>query len=545
MWKLLRNSILAAVLIAAVLKLVLWYEIQQGAARLAAQLAPIGQLQYGSVSAALNGGVELGAVTLTLGKGKLRETWRATQVDIETPGAFWLGRRLMLSDDSLPEHLIVSIKGLQAPVTALPADLAWLSPISLVPFETLGCGVVSRFSVADYQRMGLNPGVQQQRVEYRYDAAASTLSFVADLASPPFSNVALHGELQKFDPHTVQATGWNKLHVVEAGLSYNDAGYFAKRNRFCAQQAGINQAQFVAQHAAAVDAFLADRGIQMSSEIGAVYRSLVSDGGRVSILSLPAAASTVGQLLAETPDVMTRQLNLTARRNDGPPVMLRVAFRPPPIEEPGAVALTAPVASSGTPPAASAPPPTSAPILPAAKPPTSPGAPPATTAAAPRPAPPIVVSPTPAAVPARPAAAVAAAPAPTRPAVPPPANQTPQKPVESSAAPSALPSTPPPPDGSTLALVWKSEIDRLDKPAPAPLDYDVVEYQALLSGYVGRFVRLRTATGKKVEGTVINVDATTLGLHVKKPGGSADLQVPRSVIVEIRVPRARPSADNG
>jgi len=94
-------------------------------------------------------------------------------------------------------------------------------------------------------------------------------------------------------------------------------------------------------------------------------------------------------------------------------------------------------------------------------------------------------------------------------------------------------------------LVWKSEIDRLDKPAPAPLDYDVVEYQALLSGYVGRFVRLRTATGKKVEGTVINVDATTLGLHVKKPGGSADLQVPRSVIVEIRVPRARPSADNG
>jgi hypothetical protein len=546
MWKLLRNSILLAVLVAGVLKLVLWYEIQQGAARLAAQLAPIGQMQYGSVSAALNGEVQFGTVSLTVGKSKLRETWRASLVDLETPGALWLARRLLLRDDSLPEHLVISIKGLQAPASALP-ELSWLSPISLVPFETLGCGVVSRFSVADYQRMGLNPGAQQQRIDYRYDAAAASLSFNADFLAPPFSTIVLHGELQKFDPRAL-ATNWQKLHVGELAVGYTDGGYFTKRNRFCAQQAGISAGQYIDQHMAAVDAFLAERGVQPSTEIDAVYRSLVTDGGRVSALSLPAAASSLGQLLSESPDVMTRQLNLTARRNDGPPVMLRLAFKPANTQDAAAaanapaqppVATTAvasqptnPVPVTATPQAAAVKPGPAAPSasLPApAKKPSLPAiaARPPPPAAAARPAlAPDLLSPAPGAAPTKSAAAA-------------------KPPATSADTPALLPSTPQPAPDSTLALVWKPTFDRLDAtPSPPPPNYDVIDYSALMNGYVGRFVRLLTTTGKKVEGSVVSVDATTLALHIKRPGGSAELQVPRSLIVEIRVPHTKPSGDN-
>jgi hypothetical protein len=117
-------------------------------------------------------------------------------------------------------------------------------------------------------------------------------------------------------------------------------------------------------------------------------------------------------------------------------------------------------------------------------------------------------------------------------------------PAASADAPALLPSAPQPPPDSTLALVWKPTVDRLDATPPPPRNYDVIDYSTLMNGYVGRFVRLLTTTGKKVEGSVISVDATTLALHIKRPGGSAELQVPRSVIVEIRVPHAKPSGDS-
>lgn len=581
MWKLLRNLVIIAVLLVAVLKLVLWYETQQGAARLVARLAPYAQVQIGSVSSSLDGSVELSGVNVTIGKGAARESWRATQVSLTTPGALWLLRRLLFGDESLPEQLGVTLKGLLAPAAVLGvgADAAWLSPLSLVPFETLGCGVVSRFSVADYQRMGLNPGAQQQHLEYRYDATGHALTFAAEFASPPFSTVSVRGELQKFDPHGLASGAWQQLHVSEVSVGYLDGGYLVKRNRFCAQQAGISPAQFVDQHLSAVASFLSDRGVQPGAQVEAIYRSLVTEGGRVSVLSLPPAASSIGQLLGETADVMTRQLNLTARRNDTPPVMVRLAFHPVTDVPGAATAAETPATGAGE-----TGKPTTAPVVPAAATPpakvttttaavtaaTPPKAVPttaATTAAAPpKPAPsptpttakpaippsaaPVAVAKpqtsVPVPVPARPAGAVAVSPVaktpPPAPAIPDAATGSKSQATDAAGAQA---SGPPPDAGSTLALVWKpGEEVRLQAPPPAPHDYDVIEFSAL-SGYSGRFVRLLTTTGKKVEGRIIGVDSTSVSLRIQKAGGTAELQIPRTVIFEIRLPHRRDAESNG
>jgi len=551
MWKLLRNLVIVAVLSIAVLKLLLWYEIQQGAARLVARLAPYAQIQYGGVGSGLDGRVDFSTVTVTVGKGASREVWRAAQVELATPGALWLVRRLLSGDESLPERLGITLKGLQAPaaITAPGGELSWLSPISLVPFETLGCGVVSRFSIADYQRMGLNPGVQQQRVDYRYDAANAALAFSAELASLPFSTIAIRGELQKFDPNAVAAGNWQKLHVSELSLGYADGGYLAKRNRFCAQQAGMSPAQFVDQHLKAVAAFLAERGVQPGAATESIYRSLVAEGGRVNVLSLPPAASSIGQLLAETPDVMTRQLNLTARRNDAPPVMVRLGF----VATGDAQTATA-TAAAETAPAGSTNATVAAPSAPASASPAPKATQLPAQAAAPPPAKP---APAPAAttvIGAKPPPAVAQAhPAPA-PAVPATSPAPPlAKPIASApAAVVAKPadpgtnglgeSAPPPPAGSTLALVWKPSIERLPPAAPPARDFDVIDYSALGS-YTGRFVRLLTTTGKKVEGRIIGVDSTAVGVRVKRAGGTAELQIPRSVISQIQLPH-RQTGDN-
>jgi hypothetical protein len=96
-----------------------------------------------------------------------------------------------------------------------------------------------------------------------------------------------------------------------------------------------------------------------------------------------------------------------------------------------------------------------------------------------------------------------------------------------------------------LALVWKPGVeDRLQAPGPAKRDYDVIEFSAL-SNYSGRFVRVLTTTGKKVEGRIIGVDGTSVGVRIKKAGGTAELQIPRSVIFEIQLPHGRSADSNG
>jgi hypothetical protein len=86
-------------------------------------------------------------------------------------------------------------------------------------------------------------------------------------------------------------------------------------------------------------------------------------------------------------------------------------------------------------------------------------------------------------------------------------------------------------------------MDRLETAPPPPRDYDVIEVSAL-SGYVGRYVRLLTKTQKKIEGRVIGIDNVSVGMRIKQASGSAELQVPRSIVVEVQVPhRQRGNGD--
>ncbi len=545
MWKLLRNLLLVAIVLAGVLKLVLWYEVRQSAARLVSAWAPFAQVQYDSLGVNLDGTIGIGGLNVVFGKGPARSTWRASQVDVETTGPFWLLRRTLMGDESFPAHLGLTVKGLQPPAGASPFDWRWLSPLSLVPFETFGCGVVSRLSVADYQRMGLNPGVAQQHLEYRYDAAANALTFTSELSTPPFSAISLSGELQNFDARSLTPQGWPKLHVAVLTAEYADSGYLVKRNHFCAQQAGAPAPAFIDQHLDAIKAYLDGLGVQTTGGVEKIYRELVTSGGRMSVQSLPNPGFTLESLSSDAPDALVRQLNLTTRHNDAPPVMLRLAFKSPePADDATAAAPpSTSVASTGVAPAV--PPPSSPTTKPVAVVTASPPAP--TTPAPIIAKPPVTTAPTPA--PARVAtttgAVVATPPAKSTATTTTPAAATAATPAKTG-DPAALPSTPTPPQGTTLALVWKPTVDRLPAAPPPARDYDIIESGAV-NNYAGRFVRVLTSGGKKVEGHIIGIgpDGTTIALRVNMPGGLAELQVQRSVIVEIRLPHQKPAASGG
>ncbi len=96
-------------------------------------------------------------------------------------------------------------------------------------------------------------------------------------------------------------------------------------------------------------------------------------------------------------------------------------------------------------------------------------------------------------------------------------------------------SSEPPPPGSTLALVWKpGEIQRLPPPeSPKPTHLVIPTTQ--IAAHVGQRIQLLTEGGRRVDGELKSVDATTVILLVEASSGRAELSVPLTQIREARL----------
>jgi hypothetical protein len=553
MWKLLRNLLLAAILLAGALKLVAWYEVGQDAQRATAALAPYAQVRYDGLSTGLDGSVNLSGVSVAIKRGATQDMYRADNVVLEAPSVFWLIKHALLDENDLPPRFGISVQGLKLPAKAW-LEPQWLNPTTLVPFETLGCGATA-FTSTDYSKMGVAIGEARQHLDYRYDAETKLLDLTLNLSAPGFANLALEGELHPFDPKT--GLPLDKLHVDQFSASYTDNGYLQRRNQFCAQRENLGVKQFVEQHVAAAQALLAQHRIQPGSELVKLYRNLVENGGRASILSLPNSNFVAAAWRSNPPEDVLRQLNVTTRYGDSPPVMFRLTFLAP--VEPEAPALAAEPSPPNSPaaaalantPIASAPiaaaPAQTAPI-PAVTPAVTAAAAPAPNNPAPRVAP--VPVPPPALAASMPVPAVT--PAPSAPARAPAANLglqnldraealLPPPPKPSKSPPEFLPSTPRPEGEGTLALVWKPTVERLGAAAPEPHNYDVIDY-VRLKDELGRRVRLITDGGKKLEGFVLSVDDSGVALRISGGTVGGDLQyvIPKARIQQIQLFR-RPS----
>jgi hypothetical protein len=88
-------------------------------------------------------------------------------------------------------------------------------------------------------------------------------------------------------------------------------------------------------------------------------------------------------------------------------------------------------------------------------------------------------------------------------------------------------------------MVWKSGVvERLPDAGPRELPYIVTALESL-ENRSGEFVILVTEGGKEIEGVLIGVTHESATVRVRRETGTADLDVPRARIREVRQPRAR------
>ena len=111
MLRLLRNLVLAAILLAGAVKLLAWYAVGNDAERMIQALAPYAQIKYDSLSTGLDGSVTVTRPSVT--QGAEHRVYRADSVTFETPGLFWLLEAFAAARKRVPTALRVSAKHLQ------------------------------------------------------------------------------------------------------------------------------------------------------------------------------------------------------------------------------------------------------------------------------------------------------------------------------------------------------------------------------------------------------------------------------------------------
>lgn len=567
MWKFIRNMLLLTVALAAALQLLLWVAAQQQAGAIAAQLAPWMDLKYSSASAGLDGTLRLKDVQVTMRHGPWRDAFMADRLQIRAGGPLWLLTRAVSRGDEFPAELKLEANAVRVAPSLVKAASNWVGAKSGVPFDDLGCG--KPFVDSDYKAMQRAPQPATLTFHLEREAAAKSLQLDMRFSDAPFGELHLSTELKPFDFSMLDdAKALAAGRVASATLGWRDDGYLGARSRFCAQRLGSSVDGYLERHLAAVTEFLASHEIVPSADAMGLYRTLLTKSGQVELQSLPSSSVAPTTYSDYERAEVLRFLNLTARHDQTPPILFKLSFLAPAPRDPEEVAVAAPsVPAAPTPaptPAATPPVATPAPVTPSTV--TASTIMP-TTPAESRPKPTAVAASSPpvAATPTKPAVAPVASlnrdamldKADVTPSLPPPASKPPAVPPP--AAPTAVVSTPadveklrdpvtgkplesaprPENSSSTAAMVWKSGVvERLPDSGPRELPYIVTALESL-ENRSGEYVILVTEGGKEIEGVLVGMNLESATVRVRRETGSADLDVPRARIREVRLPRAR------
>jgi hypothetical protein len=523
-----RRFLVIAAVVAAGGVAALEFSARSAAVDLARELEPLATLSYASAGISADGSVRLDEPRLVVNRGIWRGTVSARLAKIRGASPFWLLGRFFSTDRVAPGNLHVETSGLRLGGEGSDLALAgWLGTADLALFENIGCGS-DALSDKDRKRMGVETRERVDRFEYQYDGETRQLRLSGNLHSPDIADIDGFAEVSGFDgAHWQDPGAQTAARLTRAGVSYRDSGYLGRRNNFCAQWLGISASEFVSRHLDAVEVFLAARGIEPSREVRGLYQQLVTRGGKLSVTSLPAASWVPVEIAAYPREDLLRQLNITARLEDAPPIMLRLVFSEPDtplnLNPPDAAAASQAMVvddagESGDSKATSES--------------NAPGE--GTAVAVPGPGP----GSTSASVSALESETVA------------------DSPVEVSEAPlmhssaeqevvakkqderRVIASSPPPPKDSTLALVWKpGVIERLPEQAARKRGYAVVPVERLQQ-MTGERVEIMTTSGKLVEGEVTQLAADHVVLQIQVGRGFAKLNVPLNRVREVRVPES-------
>ncbi|KEA64944.1 hypothetical protein ADIMK_0646 [Marinobacterium lacunae] len=301
-----------------------WYQVKRYADQLVEQAAPFARVEYGAIYADPRGEVGLDGVSITLNQDGTRIPVESIRVRSQDP-LFFFDPQGRIESGDLPLQLGFVVKQVEVDLSSkLVKTLAEqaaaaeaLSPGVVSP-DALGCGALTRIDVEALGKMGYKRMAMDMAVSMALEPHNRRIRLNADTDLSGFgqSSVALELSVTGDNYAPAQILAANpRLRRIEA--SYQDAGYNARRNKFCAKESGVEVDQYLAEHERLMREWLLTQGVDLPELLWDLYNGMNKPRGRATItVEPPGGLGAEVMASLGSPTQLVDRLNIGVSLND-------------------------------------------------------------------------------------------------------------------------------------------------------------------------------------------------------------------------------------
>ncbi|RFA29142.1 hypothetical protein CAI21_10240 [Alkalilimnicola ehrlichii] len=302
-------ALLALVAIGGV-KLLLWNQVKRSADDFVRHMSLHAAVHYEGIETSLMGSVGIRGITI-------RPHGVSDSVRIERIrfSAAHLPALLRLRSDlesfRIPSEMTLEVQGLTLDAHGeLLYSLIDDAADNALETAFFGCGDFGAVTAASYPDMGYDRLISNIRLSQVYNKRDDSLLLKADLHTEEMVDIGIAVRLTSIPGGqlTPMAFMQQMPEVSRITLRYQDYAYNERRNRYCAERGGVDVAEFLDSHQAAVRAALAAQNIHPSEGLQIAYRRFVEGAGHIELSMRPERNVSFLELALYQPHDLVRRL---------------------------------------------------------------------------------------------------------------------------------------------------------------------------------------------------------------------------------------------
>lgn len=300
-----------------------WYQVKSFVDQAVEQALPQARVEYGSIYAHPLGEVGVDHVVITLTRDGTRIPIRSIRVRSQDP-LFFFDPQGRIESGDWPPLLNFALQGVEMSLSSpllkvlesQDAQMARTLPGG-ISLNALACGEHTNLGLDALRAMGYRQMMMDTSVQLQVMSAEGRLRLdtdfdVADMGDG-YASIEISVSGNDLAPAQLLAAN-PRLRRLE--INYQDAGYNARRNRYCAEQAGTDVEQYLTEHETLANAWLLAQGVALPAPLQEIYHGLNLPQGQFGlVIDPPGGLGAEVMASLNAPAALIERLNLSVQLN--------------------------------------------------------------------------------------------------------------------------------------------------------------------------------------------------------------------------------------
>lgn len=289
----------------------IWYKVKDNADTAIAQMAPFAEVSYGSIFSSLKGAA--GVEDLVIRPKMTSDEFTIQKLSFTAGNLlelFTLSQQLQ--EKKLPTHL-----GLEVQKLSLDLDSEMFSmlaqmqnqgglqrkPTVIERMDAMACGSIESFGIKELSDMGYNHMVLDIKMDMGYQEERKLMNIAMQFKDRALYSANFKSSFRFDIPEIVAAGRSYEPEISLLSAEYNDTGYYALRNEYCAKQRGSSIDEYIEANITGLSSGV---GVSFPEEAIENYRKYMTKGGSLRVSLKPSGETSFSHLkLYEPKQVMS------------------------------------------------------------------------------------------------------------------------------------------------------------------------------------------------------------------------------------------------